>query len=95
VGVTILVTSLAMNFVHRGAYFPEAPAPAGAQLEKLPPPEAKADKRDADAEPIVNGADRALDSNGELANDRGSDAPTHERPPETGDREPDRGLAKD
>ena len=23
VGVTILVTSLAMNFVHRGAYFPE------------------------------------------------------------------------
>jgi hypothetical protein len=24
VGVTILVTSLAMNFVHRGAYFPEA-----------------------------------------------------------------------
>jgi hypothetical protein len=26
VGVTILVTSLAMNFVHRGAYFPESPA---------------------------------------------------------------------
>jgi len=26
VGVTTLVTSLAMNFVHRGAYFPEAPA---------------------------------------------------------------------
>jgi hypothetical protein len=26
VGVTILVTSLAMNFVHRGAYFPETPA---------------------------------------------------------------------
>ena len=25
VGVTVLVTSLAMNFVHRGAYFPEAP----------------------------------------------------------------------
>ena len=23
VGVTILVTSLAMNFIHRGAYFPE------------------------------------------------------------------------
>jgi hypothetical protein len=29
VGVTTLVTSLAMNFVHRGAYFPETPqAPA-------------------------------------------------------------------
>jgi hypothetical protein len=27
VGVTTLVTSLAMNFVHRGAYFPETPAP--------------------------------------------------------------------
>jgi hypothetical protein len=26
VGVTILVTSLAMNFVHRGAYFPETTA---------------------------------------------------------------------
>jgi len=28
VAVTTLVTSLAMNFVHRGAYFPEAPQPA-------------------------------------------------------------------
>ena len=28
VGVTTLVTSLAMNFVHRGAYFPEASPPA-------------------------------------------------------------------
>ncbi|HWN40489.1 MAG TPA: hypothetical protein VNP02_18435, partial [Gammaproteobacteria bacterium] len=28
VAVTTLVTSLAMNFVHRGAYFPEAPPPA-------------------------------------------------------------------
>jgi hypothetical protein len=27
VSVTTLVTSLAMNFVHRGAYFPETPAP--------------------------------------------------------------------
>jgi len=35
VGVTILVTSLAMNFVHRGAYFPETPVPQG------PPAEAK------------------------------------------------------
>jgi hypothetical protein len=29
IGVTTLVTSLAMNFVHRGAYFPEAPGGAG------------------------------------------------------------------
>jgi hypothetical protein len=32
VGITILVTSLAMNFIHRGTYFPEVqPGPAGAQ----------------------------------------------------------------
>jgi hypothetical protein len=30
VGVTTLVTSLAMNFVHRGAYFPETAPAAGA-----------------------------------------------------------------
>jgi hypothetical protein len=30
VGVTTLVTSLAMNFVHRGSYFPETPQPASA-----------------------------------------------------------------
>ena len=30
VSVTTLVTSLAMNFVHRGAYFPETPPPATA-----------------------------------------------------------------
>jgi hypothetical protein len=30
VAVTTLVTSLAMNFVHRGSYFPEAAAPASA-----------------------------------------------------------------
>jgi Putative zinc-binding metallo-peptidase len=30
IGVTILVTSLAMNFVHRGSYFPEAQSPAAA-----------------------------------------------------------------
>jgi hypothetical protein len=33
VGVTVLVTSLAMNFVHRGVYFPEAP-PAFPPVEK-------------------------------------------------------------
>jgi hypothetical protein len=36
VGVTILVTSLAMNFVHRGAYFPELPGSAAGQPEGEP-----------------------------------------------------------
>jgi hypothetical protein len=36
VAVTTLVTSLAMNFVHRGAYFPEAP-PAAAEAAEPPP----------------------------------------------------------
>jgi hypothetical protein len=43
VSVTTLVTSLAMNFVHRGAYFPETPPPAPpsalpAPLPALPAP---------------------------------------------------------
>jgi hypothetical protein len=40
IGVTILVTSLAMNFVHRGSYFPEAqPAsPTEAAAPKEAPP---------------------------------------------------------
>jgi hypothetical protein len=38
VAVTTLVTSLAMNFVHRGAYFPEAPPSAAEAAE--PPPKA-------------------------------------------------------
>jgi hypothetical protein len=42
VAVTTLVTSLAMNFVHRGAYFPEAPpnapeAPPAAEAAEPPP----------------------------------------------------------
>jgi hypothetical protein len=37
VGVTVLVTSLAMNFVHRGAYFPEAP-PALPAVDREPRP---------------------------------------------------------
>jgi hypothetical protein len=51
VGVTTLVTSLAMNFVHRGSYFPETPQPPPsptlpAGVEQPPPvtdpkPEAK------------------------------------------------------
>jgi hypothetical protein len=42
VAVTTLVTSLAMNFVHRGAYFPEAPGPAAEALvpvAEVPPAE--------------------------------------------------------
>ncbi|HEY9181930.1 MAG TPA: putative zinc-binding metallopeptidase [Gammaproteobacteria bacterium] len=39
VGVTTLVTSLAMNFVHRGAYFPETPQqPPAAAPPAAPPP---------------------------------------------------------
>jgi hypothetical protein len=34
IAVTILVTSLAMNYVHRGAYFPELPAREGADAPK-------------------------------------------------------------
>jgi hypothetical protein len=41
VGVTTFVTSLAMNFVHRGAYFPEA-------LASLPAPPETKDARPAD-----------------------------------------------
>jgi hypothetical protein len=36
VAVTTLVTSLAMNFVHRGAYFPEAPPPGIEAAEPSP-----------------------------------------------------------
>ena len=36
VAVTTLVTSLAMNFVHRGAYFPEAP-PSAPEVPEPPP----------------------------------------------------------
>ena len=44
--VTTLVTSLAMNFVHRGAYFPEA-APPSAEASR--PPSRRRASRDADA----------------------------------------------
>jgi hypothetical protein len=38
VSVTTLVTSLAMNFVHRGAYFPETTAAAAAAAAAEPIP---------------------------------------------------------
>jgi hypothetical protein len=41
VGVTILVTSLAMNFVHRGAYFPETAGQSAAVAEPKEPKELK------------------------------------------------------
>jgi hypothetical protein len=104
VGVTILVTSLAMNFVHRGAYFPEAPSQATAQLEKLSQSDSKQDKRDADAQPEAKTAERPPAGNGELdaaepdaADPQSTDLP--ERPTEAAgaarDREPTRGTAKD
>lgn len=37
VAVTTLVSSLAMNFIHRGAYFPEAPAPLPAEAAEPQP----------------------------------------------------------
>ena len=52
VAVTTLVTSLAMNFVHRGAYFPETALPAAEAA--VPPPsaaEARVDAREESAEP--------------------------------------------
>jgi hypothetical protein len=43
IGVTILVTSLAMNFVHRGSYFPEAqplpPLGEASPAKEAPPAE--------------------------------------------------------
>jgi hypothetical protein len=59
VGVTTLITSLAMNFVHRGVYFPELPGQAGGATEpKLEP------RQDAAAEqpPAAPAAPPASDS---------------------------------
>ena len=47
VGVTTLVTSLAMNYVHRGSYFPETSSPA-------PPPSPAASAAPLTPEPITN-----------------------------------------
>ncbi|HET8695912.1 MAG TPA: hypothetical protein VFO94_00415 [Gammaproteobacteria bacterium] len=44
VAVTTLVTSLAMNFVHRGAYFPEAPPPPAPPPPPPAPPQPAAEK---------------------------------------------------
>jgi hypothetical protein len=56
VAVTTLVTSLAMNFVHRGAYFPEAPPPAPEApppAPEPPPPTAEAAEPPKAAEPRI------------------------------------------
>jgi hypothetical protein len=99
VGVTILVTSLAMNFVHRGAYFPETAAQATAQLEKLALSDSKAEKPAADPVPdpeSANGGERVAeqpDASGTETND------VPERPSEAAgqapDREHDRARPKD
>jgi Putative zinc-binding metallo-peptidase len=47
VGVTILVTSLAMNYVHRGSYFPEKEPPT-APKEALPAPPEHPEQPDDD-----------------------------------------------
>src|SRR6185436_10005185 len=59
VAVTTLVTSLAMNFVHRGAYFPEAAppsaeaaAPSSAEASEPPPSEPNADAPEEPSEPL-------------------------------------------
>jgi hypothetical protein len=53
VAVTTLVTSLAMNFVHRGAYFPEAP-PTAAEAAQPPPnaDETRADGNEESSPPL-------------------------------------------
>ena len=54
VAVTTLVTSLAMNFVHRGAYFPEAatqPAATEPKPDAKTEPGVKAPDTPADASP--------------------------------------------
>jgi hypothetical protein len=53
VAVTTLVASLAMNFVHRGAYFPEAPSSAATTEPRTDTPE-----KSANAEPRPEAAER-------------------------------------
>jgi hypothetical protein len=50
VAVTTLVTSLAMNFVHRGSYFPEAAPPAAEAAASSPP--SRVDAPDEPTEPL-------------------------------------------
>jgi hypothetical protein len=50
VAVTTLVTSLAMNFVHRGSYFPEAAPPAVEAVE--PPPTTAVDAPEESTQPL-------------------------------------------
>jgi len=58
VAVTTLVTSLAMNFVHRGAYFPEA-APPTAEAAEPPPSEPRADAPEESGEPHADAAEES------------------------------------
>ena len=108
VGVTILVTSLAMNFVHRGAYFPET---VGAVLADAKEPRAartdgsKADAAKADAAKVDGSkgdaakadAAKADGSQGDAAKVDGTkiDAPRPEAPkPEPEKVDDDGGAAQ-
>ena len=57
IGVTILVTSLAMNHVHRGSYFPETQPPTEKPPAEKPPAEPVAESAPASPpiEPVVAG----------------------------------------
>jgi hypothetical protein len=50
VGVTILVTSLAMNYVHRGTYFPETQPPPALPATSPPPSTASPESAAKEAE---------------------------------------------
>src|SRR5262245_12181059 len=52
VAVTTLVTSLAMNFVHRGSYFPEAAPASGENAAPPPSTDEAADAREDSNEPL-------------------------------------------
>jgi hypothetical protein len=92
VAVTTLVTSLAMNFVHRGAYFPEtaphqaADAPAEAPAEPAPEPELSVEgearrpaaRADASHDETLNGHSFAGTAPPEEAGDAAADGPRGE-----------------
>jgi hypothetical protein len=83
VGVTILVTSLAMNFIHRGAYFPETVAQTAAQSAAAAAAEAKeaaeiAEKKTAEAAE-ANGSRAAK---GDAVADKPADEPASGEQPD-------------
>jgi len=83
VAVTTLVTSLAMNFVHRGAYFPEAPPPQPAEAPPPQPAEAPPPQPADASEPHPSAVDKTTDD--ESAAEK---APTQLPPPAKAQLEP-------